>query len=79
MGIPRLFVPSTVTHRRLSIARHLLTAAARTFIHWCPLDPERIQVAFSQPTGSGQAVIDAWGSEVVSVSTKTERVQTIIA
>jgi hypothetical protein len=43
----------------------------------CPLDPEKGQVAFSQPTGSGQAVIDAcqWGK--VSVSTKTESVQTI--
>ena len=59
MGIPRLFVPST--HRRLGIARRLLTAAARTFIHGCPLDPEKGQVAFSQPTGSGQAVMEAWG------------------
>ena len=45
MSIPRLFVPST--HRRLVIARHLLTAAATTFIHGCPLDPESGQVAFS--------------------------------
>ena len=58
MDIPRLFVPST--HRRLGIARRLLTAAARTFINECPLDPEKGQVAFSQPTGS-RAVMDAWG------------------
>ena len=65
MGIPRLFVPST--HRRLGIARRLLVAAARTFIHGCPLDPEKGQVAFSQPTGSGQAVMDAWGKGGIRV------------
>ena len=59
MCISRLFVPST--HRRLGIARRLLTAAARTLIHGCPLDPEKGQIAFSQPTGCGQAVMDAWG------------------
>jgi N-acetyltransferase len=72
MGIPRLFVSST--HRRLGIARRLLTAAARTFIHGCPLDPEKGHVAFSQPTGSGQAVMDAW-----TKTEETESVQTIIA
>lgn len=65
MGIPRLFVPST--HRRLGVARRLLSAAARTFIHGCPLDPEAGQVAFSQPTGSGQAVMVAWGKGGVRI------------
>ena len=65
MGIPRLFVPST--HRCLgSISRRHgpLTAAARTFIHGCPLDPEKVQVAFYQPTGSDQAVMEALEREV---------------
>ena len=44
MGIPRLFIAST--HRRLGIARHLLTVAARTFIHGCPLDPEKGEICF---------------------------------
>lgn len=65
MGIPRLFVPST--HRRLGIATRLLSAAARTFIYGCPLDPEKGQIAFSQPTGSGQAVMDAWGKGGVRI------------
>ena len=58
-GIQNLFCDSTLlpngystalcvsTHRRLNIARRLLTATARTFIHGCPLDPEKGQVAFS--------------------------------
>ena len=52
-----------LTLRRLGIARRLPTAVARTFIHGYPLDPEEGRVAFSQPTDSGQAVMDAWGRE----------------
>ena len=59
MGISRLFVSSS--HRRLGIAHSLLGAAAATFIHGCPLDPHKGQVAFSQPTGMGQAVMTRWG------------------
>jgi N-acetyltransferase len=61
MGIPRLFVPST--YRRQGIASALLSAAAATFIHGCPLDPTKGQVAFTQPTGDGKAVMMAWGGE----------------
>ena len=39
MAILRLLVPST--QRRLGIVRRLLTTASRTFIHGCPLDPEK--------------------------------------
>ncbi|OCH86563.1 hypothetical protein OBBRIDRAFT_220276 [Obba rivulosa] len=60
MGIPRLFVSST--HRRLGIASHLLTTAASTFILGCPLDPAKGEVAFTQPTGAGKAVLEAWGN-----------------
>ncbi|KAI0636784.1 hypothetical protein C8Q77DRAFT_1094610 [Trametes polyzona] len=59
LGIPRLFVSSA--HRRLGIASRLLTAAAQTFILGCPLDPARGEVAFTQPTGAGKAVLESWG------------------
>ena len=59
MGISRLFVSSS--HRRFGIAHALLDAAAATFIHGCPLDPHKGHVAFSQPTGMGQAVMTHWG------------------
>jgi N-acetyltransferase len=65
MGIPRLFVSSS--HRRLGIAQSLLDVAAATFIHGCPLDPTTGQVAFSQPTGMGQAVMKSWGQGGVRV------------
>ncbi|OSX65115.1 hypothetical protein POSPLADRAFT_1083951, partial [Postia placenta MAD-698-R-SB12] len=59
MGIPRLFVSST--HRRLGIASHLLSAAAETFILGCPLNPAKGEIAFTQPTGAGKAILEAWG------------------
>ncbi|THH29647.1 hypothetical protein EUX98_g4540 [Antrodiella citrinella] len=59
MGIPRLFVSST--HRRMGIASHLLTAAARNFVLGYPLDPGKGEVAFTQPTGAGKAVLEKWG------------------
>lgn len=65
LGIPRLFVPST--HRRQGIASRLLSAVAESFIHGCPLDPRRGQVAFSQPTGDGAAVMRAWGEGGVRI------------
>lgn len=65
MGIPRLFVSST--HRRKGIAQLLLTAAAKTFIHGCELDPEKGEVAFSQPTSMGRVVMEKWGKGGVRV------------
>lgn len=65
MGIPRLFVPPA--HRRLGIASALLDAAAATFIHGCPLNPESGQIAFSQPTGMGQKVMKSWGKGGIRV------------
>lgn len=59
MGISRLFVPST--QRRQGIARFLLSAAAETFIPGCHLDPLQSQIAFSQPTGDGNKVMQSWG------------------
>ncbi|CAA7268446.1 unnamed protein product [Cyclocybe aegerita] len=65
MGISRMFVYSA--YRRLGIAQALLDTAAATFIHGCPLDPLKGQVAFSQPTGTGQAVMEKWGKGAVRV------------
>jgi len=59
MGIPRLFVPAA--HRRKGIASSLLSAAAESFIHGCILDPTIGQVAFTQPTRAGDAVMRRWG------------------
>ncbi|KAF9561423.1 hypothetical protein CPC08DRAFT_688984 [Agrocybe pediades] len=65
MGIPRLFVSSS--HRRMGVATALLDAAAATFIHGCRLDKSKGDIAFSQPTGMGQAVMKSWGQGGVRV------------
>jgi N-acetyltransferase len=59
LGIPRMFVSSS--YRRLGIASRLLTAAAENFIHGVALDPAKGEVAFTQPTTSGKALIEKWG------------------
>ena len=59
LGIPRMFVPSA--YRRLGIASRLLTAAAENFIHGVTLDPAKGEVAFTQPTASGKALMEKWG------------------
>jgi len=65
MGIPRIFVPAA--HRRQGIASVLLSIAAKTFIHGCPLDPLKGQVAFTQPTGDGSALMNQWGGGGVRI------------
>lgn len=65
MGIPRLFVSSS--HRRLGIASRLLSVAAESFILGCPLDPAKGEVAFTQPTGAGKAVLEKWGKGGVRI------------
>lgn len=59
MGIPRLFVSSS--YRRKGIAQMLLSAAAASFIHGCALNPEKAEIAFSQPTSMGRTVMEKWG------------------
>ncbi|KAJ8592829.1 hypothetical protein M405DRAFT_812151 [Rhizopogon salebrosus TDB-379] len=65
LGIPRLFVSSA--HRRQGIASRLLSAAAATFIHGCPLDPLNGDIAFTQPTEGGGAVMQSWGKGRVRI------------
>ncbi|KAF8226903.1 hypothetical protein L208DRAFT_1460701 [Tricholoma matsutake] len=65
LGISRIFVSSS--HRRRGIASKLLSAAAETFIHGCPLDPRKGHVAFTQPTGDGSAVMLRWGGGCVRI------------
>ena len=61
LGIPRMFVSSS--YRRLGIASRLLTAAAENFIHGITLDPAKGEVAFTQPTASGKALMEKWGGK----------------
>ncbi|EPT06076.1 hypothetical protein FOMPIDRAFT_1026924 [Fomitopsis schrenkii] len=71
MGIPRLFVSSA--HRRLGIATHLLAAAAKNFILGCPLDPTKGEIAFTQPTGAGKAVLESWGRGGIRIYEEEQR------
>ncbi|QRW03831.1 GNAT family acetyltransferase [Ceratobasidium sp. AG-Ba] len=65
LGIPRLFV--VPSHRRQGIANKLLDSAAKTAIWGCPLKPAGGQIAFSQPTASGRAVMKSWGGNDVRI------------
>ncbi|KAJ7470269.1 hypothetical protein FB451DRAFT_330802 [Mycena latifolia] len=65
LGIPRLFVSSA--HRRQGVASKLLSATAETFVYGCKLDPREGQVAFTQPTGDGSAVMHRWGGGCVRI------------
>ncbi|CAE7215264.1 unnamed protein product [Rhizoctonia solani] len=65
LGIPRLFV--VPSYRRQGIAHALLDAVAKTAIWGCPLDPTSGQIAFSQPTASGYAVMKGWGGDNIRI------------
>jgi|SRR5216683_3103023 N-acetyltransferase len=65
MGIPRVFVPSAFQRR--GIALRLLDAAAVNFVHGCPLNPRQGEVAFTQPTASGKALMEKWGGGGVRI------------
>ncbi|KAI0035717.1 hypothetical protein K488DRAFT_42730 [Vararia minispora EC-137] len=65
LGISRIFVPSAF--RRLGVASKLLDAAAATFLHGCKLSPQDGDVAFTQPTSLGQALMESWGGGKVRV------------
>lgn len=61
MGIARVFVAKA--NRRQGVASRLLAEAARTFVQGCALDPKRGEVAFTQTTGDGLALMKGWGGE----------------
>ncbi len=65
VGISRVFVARD--HRCKGIGHALLDAMSQTFIHACPLDPVKGQIAFSQPTGDGRRLMESWGRGKVRV------------
>lgn len=65
VGIPRLFVSSV--HRRKGIAQALLDAVCKNFIHGCQLDVLKGELAFSQPTSLGRAVMEKFGKGGIRV------------
>ncbi|OCF32379.1 hypothetical protein I316_06049 [Kwoniella heveanensis BCC8398] len=59
LGIHRLYtMPSYRSH---GLSLHLLDAACNHTVYGCAFDPQRGEVAFSQPTESGRGVMHAWG------------------
>jgi N-acetyltransferase len=65
LGIHRLFV--VPAYRGCGLARAMLDAAAAHTVYGCRFDPTAGEVAFSQPTDSGRAVMQAWGKGGVRV------------
>ena len=65
VGIPRLFVSSA--YRRKGIAQALLHAVCKNFIHGCHLDASKGELAFSQPTSLGRAVMETFGKGGIRV------------
>lgn len=65
LGISRIFVASA--QRRQGIASKLLSTAADTFVPGCVLDPKDGQIAFSQTTGDGIALMRNWGQGGVRI------------
>jgi N-acetyltransferase len=65
VGIPRLFVSSA--YRRKGVAQTLLNAVCKNFIHGCQLDASKGELAFSQPTSLGRAVMGTFGKGGIRV------------
>lgn len=65
LGISRILVVSA--QRRQGIASKLLSTAANTFVPGCVLDPKCGQIAFSQTTGDGIALLRNWGQGGVRI------------
>jgi N-acetyltransferase len=54
-------------YRSLGLAQALLNAARQQTVYGCTFDPAAGEVAFSQPTESGRAVMEKWGGGAVRV------------
>lgn len=65
VGIPRLFVGSM--YRRKGVAEALLNTVCTNFIHGCRIDPTKGELAFSQPTRLGRAVMEKCGKGGIRV------------
>ncbi|KAJ9102288.1 hypothetical protein QFC20_004981 [Naganishia adeliensis] len=71
IGIHRIFtVPK---YRGLGISKILLDVACEKTIYGYTCDPAKGDVAFSQPTSSGKALMDAWGRGGVMVFVEDEQ------
>ncbi|KAJ9103092.1 hypothetical protein QFC21_002514 [Naganishia friedmannii] len=71
IGIHRVFtVPK---YRGLGISKILLDVACERTIYGYTCDPVKGEVAFSQPTSSGKALMDAWGGVHVRVFVEDEQ------
>ncbi|KAF8919336.1 hypothetical protein CPB85DRAFT_889387 [Mucidula mucida] len=65
LGIARIFVTKSI--RRQGIASQLLSTAAKSFIEGCELDASKGQVAFTQTTGEGLALMRRWGGNEMRI------------
>ncbi|WVW79992.1 hypothetical protein I302_101965 [Kwoniella bestiolae CBS 10118] len=65
LGIHRLYI--SPSYRSKNLSEHLLNASCSNTIYGCNLDPTKGEVAFSQPTQSGRAVMEKWGKGGVRV------------
>lgn len=65
VGIARIFTAKP--NRRLGVASKLLSAVAETFIQGCVVDPREGEVAFTQTTGDGLALMRKWGGEKMRI------------
>ncbi|WWC87706.1 uncharacterized protein L201_002598 [Kwoniella dendrophila CBS 6074] len=65
LGIHRLYISPSYRSNSLSI--HLLNASCSNTIYGCSFDPLKGEIAFSQPTQSGRAIMEKWGKGNIRV------------
>ncbi|WRT65554.1 uncharacterized protein IL334_002499 [Kwoniella shivajii] len=65
LGIHRLYI--SPSYRSNSLSLHLLNASCSNTVYGCSFDPLQGEVAFSQPTESGRAVMERWGKGQIRV------------
>ncbi|WWC99164.1 hypothetical protein V866_006059 [Kwoniella sp. B9012] len=65
LGIHRLYI--SPSYRSNNLSYHLLNASCSNTVYGCTFDPITGDVAFSQPTQSGRAVMERWGKGGIRV------------
>ncbi|KAK6907203.1 hypothetical protein I203_101193 [Kwoniella mangroviensis CBS 8507] len=65
LGIHRLYI--SPSYRSNNLSYHLLNASCSNTVYGCTFDPTVGDVAFSQPTQSGRAVMERWGQGGIRV------------